>query len=386
MKYRALADTGVFVSELCLGAMTFGGRGGVWEMIGGLDQAEVDSIVGRSLDAGINFVDTANVYALGESETMAGKALKGRRHEIVLATKVRGRMGMGANEVGLSRLHIMQAVEASLKRLGTDYIDLYQIHRTDPYTDIEETLRALDDLVRQGKVRYIGCSNLPAWQLMKALGVSDGTGLERFQCTQSYYSLVGRELERDVIPLIEDQGLGLLVWSPLAGGFLSGKFTRKNQGEGRRKTFDFPPVDKEKGWDVVDVLLRIAKRRGVSAARVALGWVLANDAVTSVIIGARNLRQLDDNIAAVDLELSGEELEALDEVSRIPPGYPAWMDVLGSDRRPGEVRRLQAATVDGRGRRGGAGSGPAGQKAAGNGAKKPKGKAPKAKFKKAKKR
>ncbi|HUF76170.1 MAG TPA: aldo/keto reductase [Longimicrobiales bacterium] len=343
MKHRALADTGVFVSELCLGAMTFGGRGGVWETIGGLDQAEVDAIVGRSLDAGINFVDTANVYALGESETMVGKALKGRRHEVVLATKVRGRMGMGANEVGLSRLHIMQAVEASLKRLGTDHIDLYQIHRSDPYTDIDETLRALDDLVRQGKVRYIGCSNLPAWQLMKALAVSDGTGLERFQCTQSYYSLVGRELERDVIPLVEDQGLGLLVWSPLAGGFLSGKFTRKKQGEGRRKTFDFPPVDKEKGWDVVDVLLRIAKKRGVSAARVALAWVLANDAVTSVIIGARNLRQLDDNLAAVDLELGDDELKALDEVSRIPPGYPAWMDTLGSDRRPGEVRRLQAA-------------------------------------------
>ena len=343
MEYRALADTGVFVSELCLGAMTFGGRGGVWEMIGGLDQAEVDAIVGRSLEAGINFVDTADVYALGESETMVGKALKGRRHEVVLATKVRGRMGMGPNQVGLSRLHIMEGVEASLKRLGTDYIDLYQIHRTDPYTDIEETLRALDDLVRQGKVRYIGCSNLPAWQLMKALAVSDGSGLERFQCTQSYYSLVGRELEQDVIPLVEDQGLGLLVWSPLAGGFLSGKFSRATEGEGRRKTFDFPPVDKEKGYDVVDVLLRVAKRHDVSAARVALAWVLANEAVTSVIIGARDLRQLDDNIAAVDLELTADDLKALDEVSRLPPAYPAWMDVLGSDRRPGEVRRLQAA-------------------------------------------
>jgi aryl-alcohol dehydrogenase-like predicted oxidoreductase len=256
---------------------------------------------------------------------------------------VRGRMGMGPNQVGLSRLHIMEGVEASLKRLGTDYIDLYQIHRTDPYTDIEATLRALDDLVRQGKVRYIGCSNLPAWQLMKALGISQARGLERFQCTQSYYSLVGRELEHDVIPLLEDQRLGLLVWSPLAGGFLSGKFTRKTKGEGRRKTFDFPPVDKERGFDVVDVLMRIAKGHGVSAARVALAWVLANEAVTSVIIGARNLKQLDDNIAAVDLELSPEDLKALDEVSRLPPAYPAWMDTLGSDRRPGEVRRLQTA-------------------------------------------
>jgi aryl-alcohol dehydrogenase-like predicted oxidoreductase len=343
MKYRALADTGVFVSELCLGAMTFGGRGGIWETIGGLDQAEVDAIVGRSLEAGINFVDTADVYALGESETMVGKALEGRRHEVVLATKVRGRVGMGANQVGLSRLHIMEGVEASLKRLDTDYIDLYQIHRTDPFTDIEETLRALDDLVRQGKVRYIGCSNLPAWQLMKALGISEAKGLERFQCTQSYYSLVGRELERDVIPLLEDQRVGLLVWSPLAGGFLSGKFTRKTEGEGRRKTFDFPPVDKEKGYAIVDVLLRIARRHGVSAARVALAWVLANRAVTTVIIGARNLKQLDDNIAAVDLELTPDDLKALDEASRIPPGYPAWMDTLGSDRRPGEVRRLQTA-------------------------------------------
>jgi aryl-alcohol dehydrogenase-like predicted oxidoreductase len=343
VRYRTLADTGVFVSEICLGAMTFGGKGGIWQTIGGLGQAEVDAIVGRSLDAGVNFVDTANVYSAGESETMVGRALEGRRHEVVLATKVRGRMGMGPNDVGLSRLHIMQGVEASLKRLGTDHIDLYQIHRTDPYTHIDETLRALDDLVRQGKVRYIGCSNLPSWQLMKALATSDAKGLARFQCTQSYYSLVGRELEQDTIPLLRDQGLGLLVWSPLAGGFLSGKFTRETEGEGRRKTFDFPPVDKEKGYAVVDELLRVAKKHGVSAARVALAWVLANDAVTSVIIGARNMKQLDDNLASVDLELTQEDVEALDEASRFPPGYPWWMDSLGSDRRPGEVRRLQAA-------------------------------------------
>jgi aryl-alcohol dehydrogenase-like predicted oxidoreductase len=343
MKYRALADTGVFVSELCLGAMTFGGRGQIWETIGGLDQAEVDVLVGRALEAGINFVDTANVYAAGESETMVGKALKGRRAEVVLATKVRGRTGPGANDVGLSRLHIMQEVEASLKRLGTDYIDLYQIHRTDQYTSMEDTLRALDDLVHQGKVRYIGCSNIPAWQLMKSLAVSKAGGLERFRCTQSYYSLVGREIEGDVIPLIEDQGLGLLVWSPLAGGFLSGKFRRGDTGEGRRKTFDFPPVDKEKGFDVVEVLIRIGKYYAVSPARVALAWVLAKPAVTSVIIGARSLKQLDDNIAAVDLELSADDVKALDEVSKTPARYPAWMDTLGSDRRPGELRRLQSA-------------------------------------------
>ncbi len=346
MKYRALADTGVYVSELCLGAMTFGGKGQIWETIGGMGQTEVDAMVGRALDAGINFVDTANVYATGESETMTGKALKGRRHEVVLATKVRGRMGEGPNDVGLSRLHIMRSAEASLKRLGTDYIDLYQIHRSDPVTNIEDTLRALDDLVRQGKVRYIGCSNLWAWQVMQALGTSDAMGLERFKCTQSYYSLAGREIERDLIPLIEDQGLGLLPWSPLAGGFLSGKFTRDNEGEGRRASFDFPPVDKEKGYDIVDVMKKIAAERGATVAQVALAWVLANDAVTSVIIGARNLKQLDDNIGAVDVELTDEDLDALDKVSAIPLAYPAWMDSLGSDRHPGEIRRLERAAEE----------------------------------------
>jgi aryl-alcohol dehydrogenase-like predicted oxidoreductase len=341
MKYRALADTGVFVSELCLGAMTFGGKGQIWETIGGMNQAEVDAMVGRALDAGINFIDTANVYAAGESETMTGKALKGRRNEVVLATKVRGRMGEGHNDVGLSRLHIMESVEASLKRLGTDYIDLYQIHRSDEYTNIEDTVRALDDLVRQGKVRYVGCSNLPAWEAMKALAISDGQGLERFRCTQSYYSLSGREIERDLIPLIEDQGLGLLAWSPLAGGFLSGKFTRDQEGEGRRKSFDFPPIDKDRSYDIVDVMRGVADAHGATVAQVALAWVLSNDAVTSVIIGARNLTQLDDNIGAVDVELTYEDLASLDEVSRPPLAYPWWMDVLDSDREPGAIGRLE---------------------------------------------
>jgi aryl-alcohol dehydrogenase-like predicted oxidoreductase len=319
MKYRVLGDTGVFVSELCLGAMTFGGGGQIWQTIGGLGQAEVDMLVGRAL---------------------YGK----KRHDVVLATKVRGRMGTGANDVGLSRLHIIREVEASLKRLDTDYIDLYQIHRADAETNIEETLRALDDLVTQGKVRYVGCSNLPAWQLMKALAISRAEGLERFKSTQSYYSLVGRQLEWDTIPLIQDQKLGLLVWSPLAGGFLSGKFTRDMTGEGRRKTFDFPPVDKDQGYDVVDALAKVAQSRGASVAQIALAWVLAQRAVTSVIIGARNLKQLDDNLGAVDLALTAEELQTLDEVSRIPPAYPMWMDTLGSDRRPGETRRYEDAT------------------------------------------
>ena len=347
MKYRALADTGVFVSELCLGTMTFGGRGQIWQAIGGLDEASADAIVGRALDAGITFIDTADVYSSGESETMVGKALQGRRHEVVLATKVRGRMGAGANDVGLSRLHITEAVEASLKRLGTDYIDLYQIHRADPFTAIEDTLRALDDLVRQGKVRYIGCSNLMTWQLMQALGISRAEGLEHFKCTQSYYSLAGRELEREMIPLLEDQGLGLLVWSPLAGGFLTGKFTRDaTDAEARRASFDFPPIDKEKAFDTVDVMRKIAEDHEASIAQVALAWVLSKSAVTSVIIGARKLSQLEDNLGAVDVSLSDDELESLDEVSRLALEYPAWMDVLPSDRKPGEVRRYEEAQED----------------------------------------
>lgn len=343
MKYRALGDTGVFVSELCLGAMTFGGRGQIWQAIGGLDENSADAIVGRALEGGINFIDTADVYSSGESEEMVGKALQGRRHEVVLATKVRGRMGTGPNEVGLSRLHIMEGVEASLKRLGTDYIDLYQIHRGDPFTAIEDTLRALDDLVRQGKVRYIGCSNLMTWQLMQAIGISRAEGLEHFKCTQSYYSLAGRELEREMIPLLEDQGLGLLVWSPLAGGFLTGKFTRDTtDAEGRRASFDFPPIDKERAFDTIDVMRKIAEEHDASIAQVAIAWVLSKRAVTSVIIGARKLSQLEDNLRSVDLTLSEHELNALNEVSELALEYPAWMDLLASDREPGQVRRYEA--------------------------------------------
>lgn len=344
MKYRLLADTGVFVSELCLGTMTFGGRGQMWEVIGGLDQPTVDAIVGRALDAGVNFVDTADVYSAGESETMVGKAIAGRRRDLVIATKVRGRMGRGPNQVGLSRLHIIEAVEASLRRLGTDYIDLYQIHRVDPLTGLEDTLRALDDLVRAGKVRYIGCSNLAAWQMMKALAISRAEGIARFKCTQSFYSLGGRELERETIPLLKDQGLGLLVWSPLAGGLLSGKFSASSTVQdpaARRTTFDFPPIDKARAYAIVDAIRPIAAARGASVAQVALAWVLAQDAVTSVIIGARTPAQLDDNLASIDCQLSRSELQALDEVSKLVPEYPAWMDALPSDRRPGEERRFE---------------------------------------------
>ena len=346
MKYRPLANTGVFVSELCLGAMTFGSQ---WEMIGALGQKDADALVHRSLDEGINFFDTADVYSTGESEEILGRSLKDRRQDVVVATKARGRMGPGPNQVGLSRLHIIQAAEASLKRLGTDYIDLYQIHRADPETHIEETLLALTDLVRSGKVRYIGCSNLEAWQLMQALGISRERGLETFKCTQSYYSLVGRELEHQTIPLIQDQGLGLLVWSPLAGGFLSGKFSREGGPEGaRRATFEFPPINKEQGFDVLDVLRPIAEAHEATVAQVALAWLLHKDAVTSVIIGARRMDQLEDNFGSVDLTLTDDEVARLDDVSKLPVGYPAWMGSLGDDRRPGETRDLAALTGDGK--------------------------------------
>ena len=337
MKYRPLANTGVFVSELCFGAMTFGG-GGVWSLIGALGQEESNALVHRALDAGVNFFDTANVYGAGQSEEILGKALGPQRKDVIIATKVRGRRGPGANEVGLSRVHIMREVDASLKRLGTDYIDLYQIHGFDPVTEIEDTLQTLDDAVRSGKVRYIGCSNLSAWQLMKALGISKRQGFETFKSTQSYYAIAGRDLEREMIPLLKDQNVALLVWSPLAGGLLSGKFTRGSTGEesARRSKFDFPPVNKEKAYDIIDVMQEVASAHDVSVAQIALAWLLRQDAVTSVIIGARRLDQLNDNLNAVDVVLSDDELRKLEEVSRLVPEYPAWMQGLQSDRRPGE--------------------------------------------------
>lgn len=338
MKYSALGDTGLFVSRLCFGAMTFGGSG-MWERLGALDQKASGELVSRCLDAGINFFDTANVYSFGESETILGKALGSKRKDVIIATKVRGRMGKGPNEVGLSRVHIMNEVEASLKRLGTDYIDLYQIHGFDPVTAMEDTLRTLDDLVRSGKVRYIGCSNLAAWQLMKALGISKQKNLETFKSIQSYYSIAGRELERETIPLLVDQGVGLMVWSPLAGGFLSGKFTRDSTDEAaRRAVFDFPPVDKEAAYGIIEAMEVVAKAHEVSVAQIALAWLLHQEGVTSVIIGARKLAQLDDNLHAIEVELTEDELKALHKASRLKPEYPGWMLALPSDRRPGEVR------------------------------------------------
>jgi aryl-alcohol dehydrogenase-like predicted oxidoreductase len=327
MKYRLLGDTGVFVSRICLGTMTFGGRNlPPYDKVGGLDQATTASIVDTALEAGVNFVDTADVYAAGESEVFLGNAIRTRRNDVVLATKFHSPVGPGPNRRGQSRLHMMTALEDSLKRLQTDRIDLYQIHNFDPFTPFEEVLRALDDAVRQGKVRYIGCSNLAAWQIVKALGISERRNLERFVSVQAYYSLAGRDLEHDLGPMIDDQKLGLMVWSPLAGGFLSGKYDR-NSGEGasRRDKVDFPPIDRERTFDIIDVLKAVAGRHGVSAAQIALAWVLAKPAVTAVIVGARRVNQLEDNLAAVDVVLSPQDIEDLNAVSDTGSHYPNWI-------------------------------------------------------------
>lgn len=338
MQYKPFGNTGLFVSRLCLGTMTFGGKG-FWEVIGQQGQDTATRLVDRCLEAGINFIDTANIYSFGESERLLGEALKGKRDRVILATKVRGRMSEAPNEVGLSRKHVTDQVHASLKRLQTDYIDLYQIHGYDHLTPFEETLRALDDLVHQGKIRYIGASNLAAWQLMKALGISDRLGLNRFVSLQAYYSIAGRDLERELVPLIQDQGLGLMVWSPLAGGLLSGKFNRQGEGPqgSRRASFDFPPVDKERAFNVIDVMRPMAAERGVSVANIALAWLLHQGGVSSVIIGAKSMDQLEDNLNAVEIELSPDELQQLDRVSMLPPEYPQWMLARQSHgRRPGE--------------------------------------------------
>jgi aryl-alcohol dehydrogenase-like predicted oxidoreductase len=340
MKYRLLGKTGLLVSELCLGTMTFHGKG-FWEVIGQLGQDVANEIVARSLDAGINFIDTANVYSFGESEKKLGKALEGRaRDSVIIATKVRGRMSQGINDVGLTRHHIMASVEDSLKRLNTDYIDLYQIHGFDPVTPLEETLRAMDDLVHQGKVRYIGCSNLAAWQLMKALAISDKYGLARFESIQSYYTIAGRDLEREIVPLVQDQNVGVLVWSPLAGGLLSGKFDRDGSSpdDSRRAKFDFPPVNKDRAFDCVDVMREIAAEQEASVAQIALAWLLHQSAVTSIIIGAKRIEQLEDNLHAVQIQLTDDQLQRLNTVSQLPLEYPNWMiERQASERMPQEA-------------------------------------------------
>lgn len=341
MRYKKLGNTGLFVSELCLGTMTFGGEGGtIWGQIGNLAQNEVDRLIGAALDAGINFIDTANVYADGRSESLTGQALRNLkvpRENVIVASKVFGETGTrGVNSRGLSRFHILESVKASLARLQLDHLDLYQVHGFDPATPIEETLRALDTLVQHGHVRYIGVSNWAAWQIMKALGISERLGLARFESLQAYYTIAGRDLEREIVPLLRSEGVGLMVWSPLAGGLLSGKYDRKGEAQAgsRRTTFDFPPVNRERAFDCVDAMRAIAEARGVSVAQIALAWLLHQPAVTTVIVGAKRIEQLQDNINATAVRLTDDELAALDRVSALPPEYPGWML-----ERQGGVRR-----------------------------------------------
>lgn len=329
MKYNQLGKTGVLVSELCLGTMTFGGKG-YWKSIGELPQDEVNRLTKTAIDNGINFIDTANAYSEGLSEMMLGKALNTigvDRQQLVVATKLRIRMGSGANQVGLSRLHIADSVNDSLKRLNLSHIDLLYIHGVDTLTPLEETMRGLEDVVRTGKVRYLGISNHPAWMVAKANGIADKMGWTKFVALQNYYSIAARDIERELVPLALSEGLALMPWSPLAGGFLSGKFTRNNEvaGDSRRDTFDFPPVNKEKAYDIIDLLLQIGSAHQVSAAQVALAYILQKTAVTSIIIGAKKHEQLLDNLAATQLELSARELQQLDEISALAPEYPGWM-------------------------------------------------------------
>jgi aryl-alcohol dehydrogenase-like predicted oxidoreductase len=331
MKYNRLGQTGLFVSEICLGTMTFSGQNFFGGVIGTLNQKEATALIARSLEARVNFLDTADAYSKGESEKMTGQALKDlgvKRSDVVLATKAFARMGPGPNDIGASRSHIMDAVSQSLERLQMDHIDLYQIHQSDIVTGVEETMRVLDDLVRQGMVRYVGVSNWEAWKIMKANGIAEHRGLTRIETNQVYYSLAGRDLEQELVPLMKDQTIGCMVWSPLAGGYMAGKYTPDGDAKvepGRRANFDFPPIDKEKADKIVVVMREIARKHGVSVACVGLTWVRQKPFITSTIIGATTMEQLNDNLASVDFTLSAEEMARLDDVSADRTLYPYWM-------------------------------------------------------------
>ncbi|PXX33767.1 MULTISPECIES: aldo/keto reductase [Burkholderia] len=342
MKYKQLGRTGLYVSELCLGTMTLGGNAdaGMWKAIGAVGQDDANRLIARALAEGINFIDTADIYSFGQSERLVGQALKDigvPRNEIVLATKTAGVMGAKPNDQGASRGHIMDSVQRSLERLQVDHIDLYQIHASDSVTPIEETLRALDDLTRQGLVRYVGVSNWRAGKIGKALGLSAALHATRFETLQAYYSIAGRDVERELVPLVIDEQMGLLVWSPLAGGLLSGKFGpgAPTEDGSRRSHFDFPPVDLDRAWPCVAEMRAISDARGISVARIALAWLLARPHVTSVIIGVKRVEQLEDNLGAVDVVLTDDELARLEAVSALPSCYPGWMiDRQDASRRP----------------------------------------------------
>jgi aryl-alcohol dehydrogenase-like predicted oxidoreductase len=329
MKYNFLGNTGLVVSEICFGTMTFGGKG-IWENIGATQQEEVNHLMKTVVDAGINFIDTANVYSYGASETLLGQSIKDNgfnRNDLVIATKVRGRMGEGLNNVGLSRYHIFQSVDESLKRLQLDHIDVLYVHGVDPKTPVEEIMRTLNDIVLTGKVRYIAVCNWPAWLVMKGLGIAEKNGWNKFVGMQYFYSLAGRDIEREILPLAADQNLAMMPWSPLAGGFLGGKYSRSTEKAAgtRRDTFDFPPINKEKAYDIIDVIAEVGKEHNVSVAEVALAWIRQQKGITSTIIGAKNIDQLNANIKSTEVHLSADDLKKIDEISALSKEYPGWM-------------------------------------------------------------
>jgi aryl-alcohol dehydrogenase-like predicted oxidoreductase len=332
MRYNRLGHSGLIVSELCLGAMTFGTKPGRFGTIGGLDQDASTALVKQAFDAGVNFIDTANVYTVGQSEEFVGGAIKAlglARSEVILATKATGGMGTGKMESGFSKKHLLDQIDASLSRLSLDYVDLYQIHAWDPHTPMEEALRALEDIVRSGRARYVGVSNWAAWQIMKALGIQERRGWDKFVSLQAYYTVAGRDLERELGPQMKSEGVGLMVWSPLAGGLLSGKYSLNAQGEvegeGRRAAFDFPVVDKARAMKLVEAMRPLAEAKDVSVAGIALAWLLHQEVVSTVIVGAKRADQLEQNLAASDIALSADELASLADLSALPREYPGWM-------------------------------------------------------------
>jgi aryl-alcohol dehydrogenase-like predicted oxidoreductase len=342
MEYRQLGRSGLRVSCLSLGTMTFGGRGD-FAQVGATGAAEARRQVDECLEAGINLIDTADIYSHGLSEEIVGTAIEGRRDRLLIATKARMEMGAGANDAGLSRQHLIEACEASLRRLGVEHIDLYQLHEWDGVTPVEETLEALDHLVRSGKVRYVGCSNFAGWQLAKSLGIAERRGLPRYISQQIHYSLQAREAEYELVPAGLDQGVGIMVWSPLAGGLLSGKYRRdEDWPAGSRHLTDWgePPVrDTAQLYDIIDALVEIGAERGVSAAQIALAWLLGRPGVSTIVIGARTSEQLADNLAAAELKLTDEEQARLDKVSRPPLIYPHWHQAATTGDRLGEPER-----------------------------------------------
>lgn len=341
MRYRQLGRTGLLVSELCFGTMNFGGEG-KYRHLGNLGEVAAAELVEGALQAGINFFDSADVYSAGQSETLLGSTLRNigaRRSDVVIATKVFGEVGAGPNDRGASRSHILDGIRRSLDRLQLDYIDLYQVHGNDMLAPLDETLRALDDLVSQGLVRYVGVSNWPAWRLAQGVEVARNRGWARPETIQAYYSLVGRGIEREIVPLLRSEGLGLLVWSPLAGGLLTGKYGReKDATDTRRHSFDFPPVDLDRAWPILDAMRPIAEAHETSVACVALAWLLAQPGVTSVIVGARRIDQLQANLKSPDLMLTDAEMTTLNQVSALPREYPGWMiEMQQAIRRPPDV-------------------------------------------------